>query len=256
VLLYPVPRPGGAPPDLGGRDPRHHPDDPSASSRAANEVTAMKASGISSLPTRDAARRGVGPRRQPGALRGRGSSCSRTRNRVGERELRRDQGAPAPLVELHGTATGSWAATRALLQLRVPRGGSAAAGDTGAAQVRRPVPRSTASRSTTWTARAGRSRTTCGGARRCGTACPYDVESGWAARAPPTASSTTRAFEGIRTRELEPPSYFRKQEPESETLDFGALQSALGVLASLGHRRREASACSSTGSSRSRSWPP
>jgi LPS export ABC transporter permease LptF/LPS export ABC transporter permease LptG len=62
----------------------------------------------------------------------------------------------------------------------------------------------------------------------------YDVEMGWRRSRGPDGQFRTRAFEGIRTRELEPPSYFRKQEPESETLDYAALRDHIAVLESLG----------------------
>ena len=62
----------------------------------------------------------------------------------------------------------------------------------------------------------------------------YDVEKGWRRSRGRDGQYRTRAFEGIRTRELEPPSYFRKEEPESDTLDFAALRAHIDVLESLG----------------------
>jgi LPS export ABC transporter permease LptF/LPS export ABC transporter permease LptG len=62
----------------------------------------------------------------------------------------------------------------------------------------------------------------------------YDLERGWRRSRQPDGQYLTRSFEGIRTRELEPPSYFRKEEPESDTLDFAALRTHIGVLEALG----------------------
>lgn len=60
----------------------------------------------------------------------------------------------------------------------------------------------------------------------------YDLERGW--RRSFGSPSTFRTFEGIRTREIEPPSYFRKEEPESDTLGFADLRSHIASLEALG----------------------
>lgn len=62
----------------------------------------------------------------------------------------------------------------------------------------------------------------------------YDVEKGWRRERSRDGLYRTRVFEGIRTRDLEPPSYFRKEEPDSDTLDFAALRAHIDVLQALG----------------------
>jgi len=71
-------------------------------------------------------------------------------------------------------------------------------------------------------------------ARAVWTGVSYDLEQGWRRSLQPDGRYATRSFEGIRTREIEPPSYFRKEEPESDTLDFAALHAHIGVLEALG----------------------
>jgi LPS export ABC transporter permease LptG len=71
-------------------------------------------------------------------------------------------------------------------------------------------------------------------ARAVWTGVSYDIEQGWRRSLQPDGRYSTRSFEGIRTREIEPPSYFRKEEPESDTLDFAALHAHIGVLEALG----------------------
>jgi LPS export ABC transporter permease LptF/LPS export ABC transporter permease LptG len=62
----------------------------------------------------------------------------------------------------------------------------------------------------------------------------YDLEQGWRRARQAHGRYSTRPFEGIRTRELEPPAYFRKDEPDSDALDFAALHAHIGVLEALG----------------------
>jgi LPS export ABC transporter permease LptG/LPS export ABC transporter permease LptF len=60
----------------------------------------------------------------------------------------------------------------------------------------------------------------------------YDLERGWRRRFGPEPSF--QAFDQARTREIEPPGYFRREEKESETLRFGELAAQIAALEARG----------------------
>lgn len=60
----------------------------------------------------------------------------------------------------------------------------------------------------------------------------YDLERGW--RRSFGGRAAFRTFSEIRTRELDPPSYFRQEERRSDTLRFGELQDYIAKLETLG----------------------
>ena len=75
-------------------------------------------------------------------------------------------------------------------------------------------------------------------ARAVWTGVAYELEQGWRRSRQPDGRYST--FSRGRTREMEPPSYFRKEEPQSDTLDFAALHAHIGVAGGAGPRRGEA----------------
>jgi LPS export ABC transporter permease LptG len=60
----------------------------------------------------------------------------------------------------------------------------------------------------------------------------YDLEQGW--RRSFGAEARFRAFEEIRTREVEPPGYFKREEPESDMLAYADLKRHIAGLEELG----------------------
>jgi len=60
----------------------------------------------------------------------------------------------------------------------------------------------------------------------------YDLERGW--RRSFGASTAFHAFDQVRTREIEPPSYFNQEERESDTLGFKELRRHIASLQKLG----------------------
>jgi LPS export ABC transporter permease LptG len=61
----------------------------------------------------------------------------------------------------------------------------------------------------------------------------YTIEKGWRRRF--TANrATLETKENVRTREIEPPDYFKRTQPESDTLRFGELRSHIDALEALG----------------------
>jgi LPS export ABC transporter permease LptG/LPS export ABC transporter permease LptF len=60
----------------------------------------------------------------------------------------------------------------------------------------------------------------------------YDLEKGW--RRSFGAEPKVREFTQVRTREIEPPSYFRQEERETETLAFADLRRHIDTLEQLG----------------------
>ena len=94
-------------------------------------------------------------------------------------------------------------------------------------------PRSTASPCTTWTARSGGCATGCTRRGRSGTAWP--TTSSAAGAAPSGRRRASRpSTQARRTREIEPPSYFDREERASDTMSFGELQVHIASLEALG----------------------
>ena len=60
----------------------------------------------------------------------------------------------------------------------------------------------------------------------------YDLERGWRRTLEPRTSF--REFPQVRTREIEPPSYFRQEERDSDTLGFRELRRHIATLETLG----------------------
>ena len=60
----------------------------------------------------------------------------------------------------------------------------------------------------------------------------YDLERGWRRSFSP--DSTYRTFTAVKTREIEPPSYFRREQREPDTLGFGELRSHIESIEALG----------------------
>ena len=60
----------------------------------------------------------------------------------------------------------------------------------------------------------------------------YDLERGWRRGLPPR--SAFRTFDAARTRDLEPPSYFTREERPSDSMSFPELRSHIEALESLG----------------------
>jgi LPS export ABC transporter permease LptG/LPS export ABC transporter permease LptF len=60
----------------------------------------------------------------------------------------------------------------------------------------------------------------------------YDLERGW--RRTFGTSSNFREFSQIRTREIEPPSYFEQEKQEADTLRYGELRRHIAALEALG----------------------
>jgi len=64
----------------------------------------------------------------------------------------------------------------------------------------------------------------------------YDLERGWRWSFAPEGGQrdTFRRLEGVRTREIDPPNYFEREEPDSDALGFADLKSHIAALDSLG----------------------
>lgn len=60
----------------------------------------------------------------------------------------------------------------------------------------------------------------------------YDLERGW--RRSFAGEASYRLFRGVRTREIEPPAYFKREEREPDTLAFGELRAHIASLERLG----------------------
>jgi LPS export ABC transporter permease LptF/LPS export ABC transporter permease LptG len=60
----------------------------------------------------------------------------------------------------------------------------------------------------------------------------YDLQSGWRRRYKPTPAM--RLFEQTRSREIEGPSYFRREDKDTDTLRFGELRSQIATLEARG----------------------
>jgi len=60
----------------------------------------------------------------------------------------------------------------------------------------------------------------------------YELERGW--RRSFGSKLGYRLFRGVRTREIEPPSYFKREEREPDTLAFGELRAHIAALERLG----------------------
>jgi LPS export ABC transporter permease LptG len=60
----------------------------------------------------------------------------------------------------------------------------------------------------------------------------YDLERGWRRTLEP--ANSFKEFVEARTREIEPPSYFRQEQRDSDTLGFGELRRQIATLETLG----------------------